>query len=257
MASPRTIVLSDAHGYPELIRNVLAHSGFRAGEDVLVYAGDFVHRGPAAAECVALVEACGPLAGSPLDPRPGDVVILWGNHDVAVLLDRFAYPNTPPADELRPLFLERFAGSAWHLAACSGDVLITHAGVSIEYAGAWDASAHDPRRLAAALEGEFRGVIGYLLQARAGSVNPPILGDHGPLGYRPSLESRDLLLPGLVQIAGHTPGGGVTARSLRAAGMFLVDPDVLKGLRPEHRGRYRYALVDGGAVRIEEGDLTS
>ena len=120
MASPRTIVLSDAHGYPELIRNALAHSGFRAGEDALVYAGDFVHRGPAAAECVSLVEGCGRLSASPLDPRPGDVVVLWGNHDVAVLLGTFTYPNSPSADGLRSLFRERFASGAWHLAACVG-----------------------------------------------------------------------------------------------------------------------------------------
>ena len=91
-------------------------------------------------------------------------------------------------------------------------------------------------------------------------MNPPILGNLGPLGYRPSLESRDRLLPGLVQVVGHTPGGGVTARSLRAAGMYMVDPDVLGGLRPEDSGRYRYAVIEGGTVRIEESaspDLVS
>ena len=252
MTIPRTIIISDAHGYPELIRNALTHSGFRAGEDVLVYAGDFVHRGPAAAECVSLVEGSGRLSASPLDPRPGDVVILWGNHDVAVLLGTFTYPNSPPADELRPLFRERFADGAWHLAVCIGDVLVTHAGVSTEYAVDWDACGRDPRRLATRLAGEFRNVVGYLLQSGAGGVNPPMLGNLGPLGYRPSLESRDRLLPGLVQVAGHTPGGGVTARSLRASGVYLVDPDVLGGLRPEDSGRYRYAVVEGGIVRIEE-----
>lgn len=257
MTAPRTIVISDAHGYPELIRNALAHSGFQTGKDALVYAGDFVHRGPAAAECVALVEGCGRLAASPCDPRPGDVVVLWGNHDVAVLLDRFVYPNRPPADDLRPLLRRRFDDGDWHVAACVGDVLVTHAGASTEYALDWTGCGRDSRRLADRLETEFRGVIAYLIESRDGRVNPPILGNLGPLGYRPSLESRDLLLPGLVQVAGHTPGGGVTAHSLRAAGMYMVDPDVLNGLSPEHRGRYRYAVVEDGAVRVEEGDLAS
>jgi len=255
MSPPRTIVLSDAHGYPELIENALAHSGFRSCVDALVYAGDFVHRGPAAAACVALVEGCGPLAASAADPGPGDVIVLWGNHDVAVLLDRFTYPNSPAADDLRPLLRERFASGAWRVAACVGDVLVTHAGVSTEYAADWRECGRDPRRLADRLEVEFRGVIAYLLESRDGRVNPPILGNLGPLGYRPSLESAELLLPGLVQVVGHTPGGGVTARSLRAAGMFMVDPDVLRGLRPEDRGRYRYAVIEDGSVRIEEGDL--
>jgi hypothetical protein len=252
VSAPRTIVISDAHGYPELIGNALVHSGFRAGEDVLVYAGDFVHRGPDAAECVATVEECGPLADSPIDPQPGEVVVLWGNHDIAVLRGTFAYPNSPPADGLRPLFRRRFDDGAWRLAACVGDVLITHAGVSTEYAADWQACGYDPKRLAARLETEFRNCVAYLLQPGAARANPPLLGNLGPLGYRPSLEPRDKLLPGLVQIAGHTPGGGVTARSLRAAGMFMVDPDVLRGLRPEDRGRYRYAVIEEGAVRIEE-----
>jgi hypothetical protein len=255
VTAPRIIVISDAHGYPELISNALQHSGFRAGEDVLIYAGDFVHRGPAAAECVAIVEGCGPLADSPLDPRPGDVIVLWGNHDIAVLRGTFAYPSSPPADELRPLFRARFDDEAWRLAGCVGEVLITHAGISTEYAADWQACGRDPRALAARLERDFRNCVTYLLEAGAGSVNPPILGNLGPLGYRPSLEPRDKLLPGLVQVVGHTPGGGVTARSLRADGMFMVDPDVLKGLRPEDSGRFRYAVIEGGAVHIEEGVL--
>jgi predicted phosphodiesterase len=52
----RTIVLSDAHGYPELIRNALAHSGFVAGVDRLVYAGDFVDRGDRPQECLDLID---------------------------------------------------------------------------------------------------------------------------------------------------------------------------------------------------------
>jgi hypothetical protein len=88
----RTLVLSDAHGFPQLIRNAFAHGGLGsdgghggaghdadAAPDRLVFAGDIVDRGDRPGECLALLEAAG-------------AEILWGNHDVAVLLDRFVYP---------------------------------------------------------------------------------------------------------------------------------------------------------------------
>ena len=36
----------------------------------------------------------------------------------------------------------------------------------------------------------------------------------------------------------------------------MIDPDVLKGLRPEDMSRYRYAVIEDEAVRIEEGVLS-
>ena len=179
--APRTLVISDAHGYPELIRNALRHGGFRAGEDALVYAGDFVHRGPAAGECVEIVEACGRLVASAIDPDPGDVVVPWGNHDVAVLLGTFTYPNSPPADELRPLFRERFlerrlARGRVHRRR-PGHARRRLDGVRGRLAGL------RPRPGAAGgrLESEFRSVVAYLQQPGSSRVNPPILGNLGPL----------------------------------------------------------------------------
>lgn len=32
----------------------------------------------------------------------------------------------------------------------------------------------------------------------------------------------------------------------------MVDPDVLRGLKPENHGRYRYAVIERSTVRIEE-----
>lgn len=86
----RVIVISDAHGHPELVQNALSDAGFDAARDGLVYAGDLVdgNLGPhEARECIELLKEMG-------------AQFLWGNHDVAVLLDcpideqkRWSRPN--------------------------------------------------------------------------------------------------------------------------------------------------------------------
>jgi hypothetical protein len=242
-----TIVLSDAHGYPELIRNAFAHSGVGGGErrvnDRIVFAGDVVDRGERPAECLELLETAG-------------AEMLWGNHDVAVLLDRFVYPCSGESKKFRPLFVERFRSGAWRLAACAGDVLITHAGVSSDYAALWEACGREPAQLAERLNQEFRTLVEFLLESGRKDFNPPFLGNLGPLWFRPPSESAAHLIPGLRQIVGHTPcrlPGKVMA--LRQAGVYLVDPDVLGGLPPEDLDKYRYAVVEGGKVRVEEGRL--
>ena len=148
----RTIVLSDAHGYPALIRNALAHSGFVAGVDHLVFAGDFVDRGDRPQDCLDLIEGVG-------------AQVLWGNHDLAVLFERFIYPCSGESRSFRPLFLERFHAGAWQLAACIDGVLITHAGLSADYADEWEVCGREPAKLASRLNDEFRAVAGYLVES--------------------------------------------------------------------------------------------
>ena len=182
--------------------------------------------------------------------------MLWGNHDLAVLLERFVYPCSGESKELRPLFAERFRSGAWQMAACVDDVLITHAGVSSDYAPLWQACGRDPARLAERLNEEFRTIVEFLLATGRTDVNPPLLGNSGPLWFRPPNESPECLILGLRQIVGHTPcrfPGKVMA--LREAGVYLIDPDVLGGLPPGERSKYRYAVVHGRQVRVEEGRL--
>jgi hypothetical protein len=76
-----------------------------------------------------------------------------------VLRGTFAYPSSPSADELRPLFRRRFDTGASRLAVCAGDVLVTHAGISTEYIADWQACGHDPRALATRLETDFRNCV--------------------------------------------------------------------------------------------------
>ena len=76
----RTFVISDAHGYPELIQEALDHGGFRPGEDGFVYAGDLLDRGPDPQGCIDLVERYA-------------TEVLLGNHELAVLLGFIVYPQ--------------------------------------------------------------------------------------------------------------------------------------------------------------------
>ena len=122
----RTFVISDAHGYPELIQNALDHGGFQPGEDAFVYAGDMFDRGPDPEGCIDLVERYA-------------TEVLMGNHDVAVLLDFVVYPQDPENRGFRPLLIDKVLNAepevAWKVATCVEGVLITHAGVSSEYEG--------------------------------------------------------------------------------------------------------------------------
>ena len=42
---PFTLVVSDVHAFPEFLEHALRRSGFRAGIDHLVFAGDLLDRG--------------------------------------------------------------------------------------------------------------------------------------------------------------------------------------------------------------------
>ena len=91
----RVLVVSDPHGHPKLIRNALDHAGFDAVRDGLICAGDLVDGdlGPdEAREEMELLKAY-------------DAQVLWGNHDVAVLLD---YHISYQREWSRPTFRNAF-----------------------------------------------------------------------------------------------------------------------------------------------------
>jgi len=55
----RTIVFSDVHGEPDIIAAVVAHSGFDASVDRLVFAGDAIEIGRDTSRCLDLLEELG------------------------------------------------------------------------------------------------------------------------------------------------------------------------------------------------------
>jgi hypothetical protein len=89
----RVIVASDPHGHPELIRNALDHPGFDSRRDGLVCAGDLVDGDLGPDEAREELDLL----------RRTEAQVLWGNHDVAVLLD---YHISYQREWSRPNFTE-------------------------------------------------------------------------------------------------------------------------------------------------------
>ena len=236
----RTFVISDAHGYPELIQNALDHGGFRPGVDAFVYAGDLLDRGTDAEGCIALVEEYA-------------TEVLLGNHDVAALLDFFVYPQDPGARRFRSLFIDRVLNAepdhAWKAATCVDGMLITHAGLSSAYERVFEEECDgDPVCLAGYLNRALLDAVTRELET--GEYDEQgILGDGGPTWFRPRPYGDLLPLTGIRQVVGHTP----PLPELEELGFHMVDPCVFLGM--EDTGRFRYAVIEDGQVRVEEGSL--
>jgi hypothetical protein len=236
----RTFVASDAHGYPALIQNALDHGGFRAGVDGFVYAGDLLDRGPDPEGCLELVECY-------------VTEVLLGNHELAVLLDFAMCGQDSWSRRFRQFLLDKVLSTdqadAWKVAACVGGVLITHGGLSSGYeALLGDDLEKTPARLAERLNRQFLAAVRQELQTGEWDPNG-ILGDHGPLWFRPRPYSDLLPLAGIKQVVGHTP----PLPELAALDFHMTDPCAFLGMRDA--GRYRYAVIEGGAVRVEDGSL--
>ena len=236
----RTFVISDAHGYPELIKNALRHGRFDPDCDAFVSAGDLVDRGPDPEGCIELVERYA-------------TEVLLGNHDVGVLLDLPVFPQDPQSPGLRPFFLEKVvtpnASSAWKVATAVEGVLITHAGVSSHYTWALQEDCQgDPARLAEQLNTAFRAVVGREPPVRKWDDHG-ILSEDGPLWFRPRPYSYLLPAAGCNQVVGHTP----PIPELEPLGFYMIDPCAFEGMADP--GRYRYAVIQAGRVRAEEGTL--
>ena len=236
----RTFVISDAHGYPGLIQNALDHGGFEPGRDAFVYAGDLFDRGPDPGGCIDLVE-------------DHATEVLMGNHDVAVLLDYIVYPQEPENRGFQPLLIDKVLNAgpsaAWKVATYIEGVLITHAGVSEAYEGVFQEECEsDPERLAAHLNQAF--LTALRREFETGEYDERgILGDDGPTWFRPRPYSRLLPLAGIRQVVGHTP----SIPELEERGFHMIDPCAFLGM--DDPGRFRYAVIEDGWVRVEEGAL--
>lgn len=238
----RTFVIVDAHGYPELIQSALRHGGFEPGRDDFVYAGDLLDRGPDAAGCIALVESYA-------------TEVLLGNHDVAVLLDLYVYPQNPESPGFRPLFRERVLdpdrSRAWKVATCVEGVLITHAGISEDHERVFTQDCgSDPSQLADRLNATFLELAEREPPVRDWSEHE-MLDDDGPFWLRPRPYSRLAPLSGCPQVVGHTP----PLVDLQAQGFYMVDPCAWEWELVGRPGYLRYAVIEGGRVKVEEGTI--
>ena len=232
----RTFVVSDAHGCPELILNALGHGRFELGQDAFVYAGDLLDRGPDAQGCIALVERYA-------------TEILLGNHDAAALFGFPVLPQNAESRGLRPYLRQKVLDGGWKLATAVEGVLVTHAGVSQDYGDLFQHECgSDPARLAACLNARFEALVVREPPLRDW-YDDPLLGDFGPLWFRPAPYTHLAPLPGCAQIAGHT----LPLSRMEGTHFYMIDPTSFDCF--DEPGRYRYALIENGVVRVEDGCL--
>ena len=230
----RTIVFSDIHGEPDIIRGVLEHSDYSSGEDRLVFTGDAVDIGRDSAGSLALLDKLG-------------AELLVGNHEYGVFVD---WDFEPLDSDVVESVKRRLASGDWLLAAEADGVLITHAGVSARWTSEFeDRAGGDVARFVSALNREFADAIESGLLATQGVVDA-----QGPLWWRPDRGVSEL--PGIVQVCGHTPvellAHGAATDSLSKRGLHLVDPWVRgwsdRGFAPPTP--VRYAVIEDGTVRV-------
>lgn len=233
-----TVLISDAHGYPELIERALEHAGFTVGQDAFIYMGDFLDRGPDPGACFELVDRYA-------------TEVLLGNHEMAALVPFPICQQDPSSLTFRSRLIDRVLNvpteRRWKAAACVDGVLITHAGVSQRYQRLFDEECGgDAALLAARLNADFLAAIRQELETGDWDKDG-ILGDYGPLWLRPGPWSRWLPLAGVPQVAGHTP----PLPEPEGFGFYMIDPCTWTW-RGGGRRTVRYAMIEDGKVRVKE-----
>ena len=183
---------------------------------------------------------------------------LVGNHEFSVWLGE-PLELVEPDLHVQVAVAQRIDSHEWQLATSVDGVLVTHAGLSEEYARRFTAQERgSAEQLAVALNAEFAGVV---------SLGPDRVDEaidwESPLWYRPS--ERTPLARGIRQVAGHTPpeivrGDGAEAETWASRGLHLVDPFVRRWVRIHESGQpapLRYAVIDEGVVTVVEGEESS
>lgn len=209
----RCIVLADCHGQPHLIKNVLNHSNYTIGQDRLIFAGDFIDIGPFPDTCWNLLREAG-------------VEMLWGNHDAAIVLQKYISPQDPYSFNLYDKL--RQSSKDFKAAAVHDNVLITHAGLSSNY-----------------FQGETNVDIIKETLNKTPLIN--IWNNDNILWYRP-----DDILPksDIVQVVGHTPPGYCRPHK----NFHMIDPWCKVGF---DKNRYRYAVIENNTVSIFDSNYVS
>jgi len=182
--SSRCIVLSDCHGSPHLITNVLRHSKYDKEVDRLIFTGDLVDIGFNAIDCINILKKNG-------------AELLIGNHDAAIILNKQIWPQNMVNFDEQEKILE--IQKEFKVAAIHDNVLITHAGLSEVY---------------------FKGENNIELIKDELNKTPLIdlwSGDN-VLWYRPGEGIKPH--PNIIQIVGHTPP--VWCRPIKD--FYMIDP---------------------------------
>ena len=244
-ATPFTLVVSDVHAFPEFLENALRRSGFRAGVDHLVFAGDLLDRGGEPGVCLERLDEL-------------HAEMLLGDHDHATMLGYFIGEQSPASRDYRQALWQRFGSGSVSLVTSVDGVLISHAGLSRAFAPDFAAVGRDPGRLAHLINEEFRRDLAHQLSHGMTQPEPRTLDGHSPLWLR--VDDADVgperLPDGIEQIAGHTTPSVFrhwTEADFRAAGLYLIDPGSYGLGSRDHPRHYRYGVIRGGMVSVEAG----
>jgi Calcineurin-like phosphoesterase len=250
----RVIVVSDPHGHPELIQNALDDAGFDVARDGLICAGDLVDGDLGPREAREELDLL----------KRNQAQILWGNHDVAVLLDyHIDYQREWSRPNFTEAFRAEFAGDGplrWRYAARVQGVFVTHAGISTDYVNDFlfadrNRRVDDPDGFVERLNAMFEQAVRRQLRSGRKDKLNRIMGRRAPHRFRVFRDDMgpERVLPGVIQVAGHsapeTYSGRWTREDLAAAGLHVVDPSY--HLRGGTDG-FRYAVIEGGHVAVRE-----
>ncbi len=208
----KTVILSDCHGQPHLITNALKHAG---SWDRLIFAGDILDIGPNALECFDMLQN-------------NNAKLLWGNHDLAVILNKSIWPQSIYDQEARNVIINN--KDKFLVATYIDDILITHAGLSeYFYNNCFDNELSVSE-------------ISDYLNAMSLEV---LWQDQSPLWYRPSRYYEPKI--GLRQIVGHTPPGWLQYNNIRLDNFISVDPYCKERFGPD---RYRYVKIENNNIKL-------
>jgi len=244
-ATPFTLVVSDVHAFPEFLENALRRSGFRAGVDHLVFAGDLLDRGGQPGACLRRLDEL-------------DAEMLLGDHDHATMLGYFIGEQSPASADYRRTLLQRFYGGSLNLVTHVDGVLISHAGISRAFAADFAAVGRDGAGLARLVNDEFRRDLERQLSRGMKQPEPRTLDGHSPMWLRvdDANVGPERLLDGVEQIAGHTTPSVFrhwTEADFLVAGLHLIDPGSYGLTSRDHPRHYRYGVIRAGMVSVEAG----
>jgi hypothetical protein len=208
----KTIIFSDCHGRPDLITNVLDHVN---DWDRAIFAGDILDVGDHPIDCFNIL-------------KENSIELLWGNHDLAVLLNQRVWPQNPYDNEARNIIMDH--QKDFRVATNVNNILVTHAGLTdYFYNNYFDKEISDVREIANCLNG---------------LPLSDFWQDASPLWYRPGNYYKPMSIR---QIVGHTPPGWIERSGIELNNFVSVDPYSQEGFGPD---RYRYALIENGEISI-------
>ena len=158
--------------------------------------------------------------------------MLWGNHDVAIAINRPIWPQNTFDHEAKEKIKNNI--SSFKIAANVNNILITHAGLSEKFM--IDQEINTNYRIPQ--------IVRHL-----NNMDLDILWyDDSPLWYRPTNKN----LPySISQIVGHTPPEWIKRCGFGSNNFISVDPYCTKNFGPD---RYRYIEINDNNIILHDSN---